>query len=168
MPTLPLPTLLSVPGEGRRGTTTVAGNQQPSIFMRLQRIQAFKYSSGRRRREAVGASRKGKKCREGASSHPHPPQRWLGHVRGQKSVFCLETRHLSVGLLLITFRGPGSSCALQSRSNGCWCHGDARCRGTRFTQVWDPSQGSELLPGSCSHLAASSRLCTSGGEGPFL
>lgn len=38
----------------------------------------------------------------------------------------------------------------------------------RFTRAWGPSQGSELLPGSRSHLAAGSRLCTSGGEGPFL
>lgn len=61
--------------KGWRGTTiTAAGNQQPSIFMRLQRTQAFKYSSGRQRQEADGASRKGKKNAEkGASSHPCPP-----------------------------------------------------------------------------------------------
>lgn len=32
------------------------------------------------RQEADGASRKGKNCREGTSSHPCPPRSWQGHV----------------------------------------------------------------------------------------
>lgn len=137
----------------RRGTATVAGNQQPSIFMRLQRIQAFKYSSGRRRREAVGARRKGKKCRERASSRPCPPRSPPGHVRGQKGVLGLETRHPSVRLPLVTLRGPGS------------------CGGAVMLAVGVPRL---TVPGA-RRRALSSCLapahiwpCTSGGEDPCL
>lgn len=102
------PTPLPVPGEGRRGTTTTAvaaGNQQPSIFMRLQRIQAFKYSSGGRRQEADGAKQEGEKMQRRGEQPPVSPAEPAGPCPRAKGCFALGNA---------TFRGQAPSRHLQS------------------------------------------------------
>lgn len=91
----PIPGAELLPGPGRDGTEACLGgrDQQLSIFMRLQRSQALKYSSGRRRL-LVPAGR-GATWLKGAGSHPWPPLSRPGDVRVQKGV-CAWKHYIAV------------------------------------------------------------------------
>lgn len=117
----PIPGAELLPGPGGNGTEACLGgsDQQLSIFMRLQRSQALKYSSGRRRL-LVPAGR-GAAWLQGAGSHPWPPPSRPGDVRVQESV-CAWKHYILV---------PGTFCVPVPAGQGgagCWCHGGACCR----------------------------------------
>lgn len=141
------------------------GNHQPSIFMRLQRIQALKYSSGRRLMVPAG---RGKTAERGQAATRVLHGAGRGMSEG-KRVFSASEYNM---------QGSGSSSSpSETRAAhvlcdaGCWCQEVLAVGAPCFTHVTCTRgllQGIEHPPSSRSHLAAGSGLCTSGGEGPLL